>query len=279
MVEDKIEKDKIEGATQRLVSKLTNERLKEEILKKTINEYKQTIEVVSKLTKKLNHKVIIPFSRIAFYEGQIKYTNNIYQNIGCNTYCERTAEKACDYLKKKLDFYEKKYKIITDSINRLTKEIELALELDQTSKIEKNEDNFNAFLRPDGFLEIREEYHSSDEDTNNQKEKNLKNDEEINFEKDSINETKSEKNIVDDKDIDNENVMVQYENIKRYNNEEISNEKINSKKEKLGLSKEKMNLNKANKNISNKSLNINERGFLNIEENYNSSSSNNSYVD
>ncbi|CRG99283.1 conserved Plasmodium protein, unknown function [Plasmodium relictum] len=252
MTEDNIDNDKIEGATHRLILKLKNERLNEEILKKTINEYKQTIEIVSKLTKKLNHKVIIPFSRIAFYEGQIKYTNNIYQNIGCNTYCERTAENAHDFLKNRLDFYEKKYKIISDSITRLTKEIELALELDHTSKIEKNKDNLNnIFLRPDGFLEIREEYHSSDEDSKNQK------------------KSDKEKNIIQEKITDNENIIVKDENIKRYNNEMTNMEQINSKKDKH-QEKEKMNLNK----ISNKSLNVNEQGLLNIKENYTSSSSN-----
>ncbi|KAI4839315.1 prefoldin-like protein [Plasmodium brasilianum] len=163
--EENMENEEIEGATQRLLLKIKNERLNEEILKKTINEYKETIEIISKLTKKLNYKVIVPFSKIAFYEGEIKYTNNIYQDIGCNTYCERTAENAEKFLKRKLYFYEQKYKVVSDLINKLTKEVQLSVELQSESRTDLNSDlNENVFVRPDGFFEIREKYYPSDDE-------------------------------------------------------------------------------------------------------------------
>ncbi|CAI7719513.1 prefoldin-like protein, putative [Plasmodium vivax] len=165
--EGNFQSEEIQGATKRLLLKIKNEKKNEEIIKKTIDEYKQTIEVVSTLTKKLNHRIIIPFSKVAFYEGEIKYTNNIYQDIGCNTYCERTAEKAKDLLERKLKFYQNKYGIVQESLTKLTKELELSLELNFHANCEKEVadtggDMNNVFVRPDGFLEIREEYHESD---------------------------------------------------------------------------------------------------------------------
>ncbi|CAA9987341.1 conserved Plasmodium protein, unknown function [Plasmodium knowlesi strain H] len=170
MAEDGIfQSEEIQGATKRLLLKIKNEKKNEEIIKKTIEEYKQTIEVISTLTKKLNYRIIIPYSKVAFYEGEIKYTNNIYQDIGCNTYCERTTEKAKDFLERKLKFYQDKYNIVHESLNKLTKELELSLELNFHSNCEKEVaheegDGNNVFVRPDGFLEIREEYHESDEE-------------------------------------------------------------------------------------------------------------------
>ncbi|EUD67897.1 hypothetical protein C922_01509 [Plasmodium inui San Antonio 1] len=167
--EGNFQSEEIQGATKRLLLKIKNEKKNEEIIKKTIDEYKQTIEVISTLTKKLNHRIIIPFSKVAFYEGEIKYTNNIYQDIGCNTYCERTTEKAKDLLERKLKFYQDKYTIVQESLTKLTKELDLSLELNFHSNYEKEvarsgEDINNVFVRPDGFLEIREEYHESDDE-------------------------------------------------------------------------------------------------------------------
>ncbi|SPJ10147.1 conserved Plasmodium protein, unknown function [Plasmodium sp. DRC-Itaito] len=255
MMDDKayIKDYEIEKATQRLFLKLKSEKIKEDILKKSINEYKETISIVNNLTKKINYKIIIPFSKLAFYEGEIKYTNNIYQYIGCNTYCERTSENAHKYLEKKLDTYEKKYKIISDEIDKLSKEIQLALELDQTSNINKNninqdDDNNqiskNVFVRPDGYLEIREEYHSSDDENNNQ---NVKND--------KFNSISSNNNEIQEKIIKREDVIT---NINR-----IENNK----------DEESIQPDDKHKMIKNKSLNINKHGLLNIKENYTSSSS------
>lgn len=56
----------IEKATQRLFLKLKNEKIKEDILRKSINEYKETINIVKNLTKKINYKIIIPFSKTGF---------------------------------------------------------------------------------------------------------------------------------------------------------------------------------------------------------------------
>ncbi|GAB65649.1 hypothetical protein PCYB_071510 [Plasmodium cynomolgi strain B] len=167
--EGNFQSEEIQGATKRLLLKIKNEKKNEEIIKKTIEEYKQTIEVISTLTKKLNYKIIIPFSKVAFYEGEIKYTNNIYQDIGCNTYCERTTEKAKGHLERKLKFYQDKYDIVHESLTKLTKELELSLELNFHSNYEKEVehaggDTNNVFVRPDGFLEIREEYHESDDE-------------------------------------------------------------------------------------------------------------------
>lgn len=242
----------IEKATQRLFLKLKNEKIKEDILRKSINEYKETINIVKNLTKKINYKIIIPFSKLAFYEGEIKYTNNIYQNIGCNTYCERTSENAHKYLEKKLDAYEKKYKIISDDIDKLTKEIQLALELEQTSNINKNNINQddddhnskNVFVRPDGFLEIREEYHSSDEENNKHNVKNEK-----------INSLSSNINEIQEKIIKREDDIT---NINRNENKKDDERTQHVEKHKI---------------IKNKSLNINKQGLLNIQENYTSSSS------
>ncbi|VWU52511.1 conserved protein, unknown function [Hepatocystis sp. ex Piliocolobus tephrosceles] len=299
---ENLTKDEIEKGTRRLILKLKNEKINEEILKKTINEHKETLDVISKLNQKLNYKIIVPFSKLAFYEGEIKYTNNIYQDIGCNTYCERTAEKAAAHIQKKLDFYEKKYKTVSDLINKLTKEIELSLELDQSFK--RNDDdeyNSNVFLRPDGFLEIREEYNESDEghekyvvDTHERSKKN-KNVTKMKMEKCEKNKlaTTKNQNIIKEEGEKREHISKYVEYDESKDRDKIVSREITS----MALGKSNNNVEKSSKELQigekkqeniiaqtvsklpkNKPLNVNERGLLNITEHYSSDSSSSSSI-
>lgn len=165
MNEEYIKKENLEGAAHRIILKLKEEKQKQAILENTIKEYKQTIEVVSNLTEKVHHKVIIPFSKLAFFEGEIKNTNTIYQNMGCQRFCERTSKNAEAYLRNKQKYYEDKIKIVNSTIDKLTREVELALELKQGGKGTKGgKEEEGVFIRPDGFFEIREHYSSEEEE-------------------------------------------------------------------------------------------------------------------
>ncbi|SBT33689.1 hypothetical protein POVWA2_015980 [Plasmodium ovale wallikeri] len=260
------EKEEIEGATERLISKLKNEKLNEEMLKRAIKEHRETMDVISKLTNKLNYKIIVPFSKIAFYEGEIKYTNNVYQDIGCNTYCERTAEKAHAFLQKRVDLYEEKYKVVSDSINTLTKEIELSLELNKALENQNKGDLNNIFLRPDGFLEIREEYHGSDDEhLKNYKNKVLTGEHctggKTNFKKDSTYEKEKREHV----QIGGGNAGV---------TQAAPTDEVHRRLEGSPASYEQKNPVTATNKVSKiKSLNVNEQGLLNITENYSSSES------
>ncbi|GAW80138.1 hypothetical protein, conserved [Plasmodium gonderi] len=278
--EGNLQSEEIEGGTKRLLLKIRNEKQNEEILKKAINEYEQTIEVISNLTKKLNYRIIIPFSKVAFYEGEIKYTNNVYQDIGCNTYCERTAEKAQAFLEKKLKFYQDKYKIVNDAINKLTKELELSLELNYNLNYEKDEEEKaslnNVFVRPDGFLEIREEYHESEDEeylAKIRKRNYLKNEpnEEAQAPKREYHDDDHHTTIT--------NSCKQKQDRDNLTSNSVSTEVCKSistnknDKNKCLQNKEQSTCREKDNNSSKmKSLNVNEHGFLNIKENYTSSS-------
>ncbi|ETB60403.1 hypothetical protein YYC_02690 [Plasmodium yoelii 17X] len=264
---ENLKDEDIKSGTERIILKLKNEKINENILKKTIKEYEETLDVTSVLTKKLNYKIMIPFSKIAFFEGQVKYTNNIYQDIGCNTFCERTSEQAHNYLKKKLNFYKEKYKIVSNSINKLTKELELSLELTHAIKLEDQENKNNSFIRPDGFLEIREEYNESDESDQNYSQ-NLKN--ETNNSPKTLINNKNKLNIDQIKNINCDLKCYDHDQIKR---EDIKMNPQNCENKNTQNQKEtNQDVNTLINQTTPKSLNVNKQGLLNISERYISSS-------
>lgn len=269
-MESYIDPEKIQGGVRRLLLLLKEEKWKQDVIEKTIKEHKETIKILSNLSNKLNHKIIVPLSRVAFFEGEIKYTNNIFQNLGGSTYCERTSKNAEEHLKKKLVFYEEKHKIVAESINKIKKEIELALEIKEGAKWENNEDaSEGVFLRPDGFLEIREKYESDEESkeiTGNEKkqeiEKNSKKKQDIAI-KEKVEETSSFDEYSDEKI-----------NIKREVNEARKESDNKNKWE-----EQKNVLNEKNKTFYSKAINKDAEGFIDIKENYVDSDSNSNRSD
>ncbi|CAD2106230.1 hypothetical protein YYG_01049 [Plasmodium vinckei petteri] len=256
---DSLKEEDVKGGTERILLKLKNEKINEDILKRTMKEYEETLDVLSVLTKKLNYKIMIPFSKMAFFEGEVKYTNNIYQDIGCNTYCERTSDQAYEFLKKKLNFYQDKYKIVSNSINKLTKELELSLELTHTMKLESQGNKNNSFIRPDGFLEIREEYNESDED--DQESSHYPNNPSTHF-SESKNKVVAENELNADK-MKREDTEVSPKNVE---NKSVDNKSVDNKSaENKSVDNKKV--------ITPKSLNVNKQGLLNISERYESSGS------
>ncbi|VTZ68298.1 prefoldin-like protein, putative [Plasmodium chabaudi chabaudi] len=254
---ENLKEEDVKGGTERILLKLKNEKINENILKRTMKEYEETLDILSVLTKKLNYKIMIPFSKMAFFEGEVKYTNNIYQDIGCNTYCERTSYQAYEFLKKKLAFYQDKYKIVSNSINKLTKELELSLELTHTMKLENEGNKNNSFIRPDGFLEIREEYNESDE--GEQENSHHPNNAITNFaenKNDVINVADNKLNADKVKREDTEVGLKNCENKNAQNKTETDK-----------------HVNETKKVINSKSLNVNKQGLLNISERYESSGS------
>ncbi|SCM20080.1 conserved Plasmodium protein, unknown function [Plasmodium chabaudi adami] len=254
---ENLKEEDVKGGTERILLKLKNEKINENILKRTMKEYEETLDILSVLTKKLNYKIMIPFSKMAFFEGEVKYTNNIYQDIGCNTYCERTSDQAYEFLKKKLAFYQDKYKIVSNSINKLTKELELSLELTHTMKLENEGNKNNSFIRPDGFLEIREEYNESDEEE--QENSHHPNNAITNFA-----ENKNDVINVDDNELNSDKV--------KREDTEVGLKNCENKNAQNKTETDKY-VNETKKVITPKSLNVNKQGLLNISERYESSGS------
>lgn len=284
-MESYIEPEKIEGGVRRLLLQLKEEKWKREVIEEAIKEHKETIEILSNLPNKLKHKVIVPFSKVAFYEGEIKYTNNIFQNLGGNAFCERTTKKAEEHLQRKLSFYETKHKILTESIDKLTKEIELALEIKEGAKWENNEDNAEGvFLRPDGFLEIREKYDSDEEKSDEKEEKEKDKEKTKEKEKEKIKEKEKKKDITQQEgkrevhhDIEvKKGAERQTDDAERTTKKEDIKRECNETQTKLECDKEWENqkniLSTQRKKVCNKAINKDPDGFISIKENYSSSS-------
>lgn len=274
-MESYIESEKIEGGVRRILLQLKEEKWKREVIEEAIKEHKETIKILSNLPNKLTHKIIVPFSKVAFYEGEIKYTNNILQNLGGNTFCERTAEKAKEHLQRKLSFYEEKHKILTESIEKLTKEIELALEIKEGAKWDNNEGSAEGvFLRPDGFLEIREKY-DSDEERSDKKEKK---EEEKEKEKKEFIQQEGKEKVHDievkkgtESQTDAAASTIDKKDKKRENNETETELECDKdwKNQKNIMSTKK-------REVRSKAISKDPDGFISIKENYSSSSNSNS---
>ncbi|XP_010556842.1 PREDICTED: RNA polymerase II subunit 5-mediating protein homolog isoform X2 [Tarenaya hassleriana] len=102
------------------------------------------INLVKKLPDQLNHDVMVPFGKLAFFPGRLIHTNEFMVLLGENYYAERTSKQTVDVLKRR-------DKTLKSQLNSLKAEIEdLQTEASFFAR--------TASEAAEGLVEIREEY-------------------------------------------------------------------------------------------------------------------------
>ncbi|CAG9318881.1 URI1 [Blepharisma stoltei] len=89
-----------------------------DILEGAINRYNDVSQIIHELPNKLDHEIMVPLGKVGFVKGRIVHTNEIWVNIGKDTFI-KTTTIGCDGI------IERKIKAIQEEIKRFKpKEIE-----------------------------------------------------------------------------------------------------------------------------------------------------------
>ncbi|EAL62718.2 RNA polymerase II subunit 5-mediating protein [Dictyostelium discoideum AX4] len=124
-----------------------------EELKSTKNDYKQLIDTLQHLPDTLQPKIMVPMGKLAFFEGNLKNTNEILILLGDNYFAKRSSKQT-------IDIIQRRDKDIDTSINDLREQIKgLKQRVSMTTDLSKalHEKEY------DNIVEIKEEYNSDEE--------------------------------------------------------------------------------------------------------------------
>ncbi|KAN0038705.1 hypothetical protein ACTA71_000891 [Dictyostelium dimigraforme] len=124
-----------------------------EDLKSTKNDYKQLINTLQHLPDTLQPKIMVPMGKLAFFEGNLKNTNEILILLGDNYFAKRSSKQT-------IDIIQRRDKDIDTSINDLREQIKgLKQRISMTTDLSKvlHEKEY------DNIVEIKEEYNSDEE--------------------------------------------------------------------------------------------------------------------
>jgi len=123
---------------------LEEERLSE--LKQKRNSCVEVIDLLRSAPSKTRHKVMVPFGKAAFYEGEMRHTNEFLVKLD-DTMLERTAEQTIEILERKMNVYNAEMDGLQKSISALHSSLSLTTEASRG-----------------GFIDIREEYTEDEPD-------------------------------------------------------------------------------------------------------------------
>ncbi|KAN0024189.1 hypothetical protein ACTFIV_008589 [Dictyostelium citrinum] len=124
-----------------------------EELKSTKNDYKQLIDTLQHLPDTLQPKIMVPMGKLAFFEGNLKNTNEILILLGDNYFAKRSSKQT-------IDIIQRRDKDIDTSINDLREQIKgIKQRISMTTDLSKalHEKEY------DNIVEIKEEYNSDEE--------------------------------------------------------------------------------------------------------------------
>ncbi|KAK5579276.1 hypothetical protein RB653_008957 [Dictyostelium firmibasis] len=124
-----------------------------EDLKSNKNDYKELIDTLRHLPDTLQPKIMVPMGKLAFFEGNLKNTNEILILLGDNYFAKRSSKQT-------IDIIERRDKDIDTSISDLKEQIKVIKQrISMTTDISKvlHEKEY------DNIVEIKEEYNSDEE--------------------------------------------------------------------------------------------------------------------
>ena len=81
-------------------------------LENYIEEYEELDSTLSTLPHKLQHKIMVPFGSVAFFEGEIINTNKILVLLGDNYFVNKSVKQARELIERRIKCKTKKKKKI-----------------------------------------------------------------------------------------------------------------------------------------------------------------------
>ena len=120
-------------------------------LQRAADDYEELIGTLTSLPAKVEHKVMVPFGKLAFFPGSLRHTNEIMVLLGDNYFALRSAEQAAGIASRRAEYVRPQVAAAQADVDILTTRIE------QIRAYGEMQD-----VRP-GEFEIREPYFSDDE--------------------------------------------------------------------------------------------------------------------
>eukprot|EP00900_Chrysochromulina_parva_P000386 jgi/Chrpa1/10348/Chrysochromulina_OHIO_Genome00006696-RA len=131
------------------------ERRKElERLQKAADEYEELQQMLRALPAKVEHQMLVPFGKLAFFPGTLKHTNEIMVLLGDNYFALRSAEQAAAIAGRRAEFVRPKVAAAEAEVATLDARIR---QIRQYGELQMRDN-------PEGTIEIREPYCSDEEE-------------------------------------------------------------------------------------------------------------------
>lgn len=158
-------------AATRVEEKIGEKQKELDSIKEFVTENTNLINLVSRLPDELNHDIMVPFGKAAFFPGRLIHTNEFMVLLGDGYYAERTAKQTVE--------------ILTRRGKTLDSQVESLMANMKDLKAEASFFDVTASEAAEGLVEIREDYveekfrekHSKSDDKNNDKKVEFEDDE------------------------------------------------------------------------------------------------------
>ncbi|KAF2076883.1 hypothetical protein CYY_001785 [Polysphondylium violaceum] len=132
-----------------------------EHLNGTKKEYSELISTLEDLPDTLKPKIMVPLGKLAFFEGNIKNSNQFMVLLGDNYFTKRSSKQAIEIFQRRDRDIDENIKDLNEQIDFIKQKFALTTDLSKALG-EKNDEN---------IIEIKEDYDSDQErDNNNQRE-------------------------------------------------------------------------------------------------------------
>lgn len=93
--------EETQKASERVQDTIAERRKQLDQLKSFVSDNTNLINVVQTLPNELQHQIMVPFGKAAFFPGQLIHTNEFMVLLGDGYYAERTSKQTVDILKRR----------------------------------------------------------------------------------------------------------------------------------------------------------------------------------
>ncbi|XP_048327487.2 uncharacterized protein LOC107407938 isoform X4 [Ziziphus jujuba] len=136
--------EEAQKAAKRVQDAIAEKQEELERLRDFISDNTNLVTLVQRLPDQLQHDIMVPFGKAAFFPGRLKHTNEFLVLLGDGYYAERTSIQTMEILKRR----GKTLQSQVDSLNAMVEDL----------KAEASFFDATAAEAAEGFLEIREDY-------------------------------------------------------------------------------------------------------------------------
>ncbi|GAB2262964.1 hypothetical protein Droror1_Dr00003961 [Drosera rotundifolia] len=141
-------------ASIRVQEAIADRRRQVDEVKAFVADNNNLINLVQRLPDELQHDIMVPFGKAAFFPGRLVHTNEFLVFIGEGHYVDRTSKQTVDILKRRGKVLESQL----DSLEAIMQDLKSEASFFQTTAVEAAE----------GLVEIREDYIDEDSEETNQ---------------------------------------------------------------------------------------------------------------
>jgi prefoldin alpha subunit len=126
-----------------------------EKLQRAADDYESLEHTLRELPARVEHSVLVPFGKLAFFPGKLRHTNEVMVLLGDNYFALRSAEQAAAIAARRAEYVRPQVAAAQADVDTLTTRINQIRAYGETMDIQP------------GTFEIREPYCSDDEDADN----------------------------------------------------------------------------------------------------------------